>query len=62
MSMEQATEIALTINRVMKLDAQDQSYMLELITDYFTLPMSLMKSLSWMKRILMSSINMMVTA
>ena len=62
MSMEQATEIALTINRVMKLDAQDQLYMLELITDYFTLSMSLMKSLSWMKRILMSSINVMVTA
>ena len=54
MSTEQATEIALTINRVMKLDAQDQSYMLELITDNFTLPMSLIKSLSWMKRILMS--------
>ena len=38
MSTEQVTEIALAINRVMKLDAQDQSSMLEVIADYFTLP------------------------
>ena len=38
MSTEHATEIALAINRVMKLDAQDQSSMLEVIADYFTLP------------------------
>ena len=30
--------LALAINRVMKLDAQDQSSMLEVIADYFTLP------------------------
>ena len=38
MSTKQATEIALAINRVMKLDAQDQLSMQEVITDYFTLP------------------------
>ena len=43
MSAEQATEIALAINLVIKLAAQDQSFTLEVIADYFTLP-SLMMS------------------
>ena len=43
MSAEQATEIALAINLVIKLAAQDQSSILEVIADYFTLP-SLMMS------------------
>ena len=43
MSAEQATEIALAINLVIKLAAQDQSSMLEVIADDFTLP-SLMMS------------------
>ena len=38
MSTEQVTEIALAINRVLKQDAQDQSSMLEVIEDNFTLP------------------------
>ena len=38
MSAEQAKEIALAINLVIKLAVQDQSSMLEVIADYFTLP------------------------
>ena len=37
MSSEQATEIALPINLVIKLAAQDLSSLLEVIADYFTL-------------------------
>ena len=42
MSAEQATEIALAINLVIKLAAQDQSSILEVITDYFTVPTLMM--------------------
>ena len=42
MSAEQATEIALAINLVIRLAAQDQSSMLEVIADYFTLPTLMM--------------------
>ena len=42
MSAEQATEIALAINLVIKLAAQDQSSMLEVMADYFTLPTLMM--------------------
>ena len=64
MSAEQATEIALAINLVIKLAAQDQSSILEVIADYFTLP-SLMMSPppppSLLKIILMRWMTMMVT-
>ena len=59
MSAEHATEIALAINLVIKLAAQDQSSILEVIADYFTLPM--MSPPSLLKIILMRWVTMMVT-
>ena len=42
MPAEQATEIALAINLVIKLAAKDQSSMLKVIADNFTLPTLMM--------------------
>ena len=52
MSAEQTTEIALAINLVIKLAAQDQSSILEVIAHYFTLPSLMMSPPSLLKIIL----------
>ena len=61
MSAEQATEIALAINLVVKLAAHDQSSILEVIADYFTPPSLIMSPPSLLKIILMRWMTMMVT-